>query len=175
MIKKLIFKAVLVAGIMLGLSSYAGYLMTGKLPFSFLKNIPGDLRSSAQEKLSELKTLDTVKSRPTEQGEALGTGDATIYKWRDDEGVLHYTSEPPPQGAHSTVVKLDPNVNVLSAVKPAKPEAQPAKPEKQEPPAEGLSNPYTPEGVKDIMEKAKKTQQQMQERMEQQQKALQDL
>lgn len=175
MLKKLIFKAVLVAGIMLGLSSYAGYLMTGQLPFSFLKNLTGNLQSTAREKLSDLKTLERPKNQKTETGEVLNTGNATVYKWRDAEGVLHYSSEPPPQGTQASTMLLDSKVNVLSAVKAPISESQPEKSAAKEVVAEGLSNPYTPEGVKEIMDKTKKTQKQMQERMEQQQKILQDL
>jgi hypothetical protein len=46
------------------------------------------------------------KSAPT-------SGSTVIYKWTDDNGVVQYTSEPPPKGTPYEEVEAQHDVNVL--------------------------------------------------------------
>jgi hypothetical protein len=39
-----------------------------------------------------------------------------IYKWRDAEGEIHYSNEPPPPDALYEQIEIDPDVNTLPAV-----------------------------------------------------------
>jgi hypothetical protein len=45
-----------------------------------------------------------------------------IYKWRDAQGEIHYSNEPPPPDALYEQIEIDPDVNTLPAVPASDPE-----------------------------------------------------
>lgn len=45
-----------------------------------------------------------------------------IYKWRDANGEIHYSNEPPPPDALYEQIEIDPDVNTLPAVPASDPE-----------------------------------------------------
>ncbi|MCK5396274.1 MAG: DUF4124 domain-containing protein [Gammaproteobacteria bacterium] len=92
-----------------------------------------------------------------------------VYKWRDQNGIMQFSSEPPPTVTDAEQVVLDPNSNLMQAVKV---------PEKEEPKAvaEAVApNPYTIRGMKKVMDDAKSVEAVLQKRHEEQQKMMGDL
>ncbi len=90
-----------------------------------------------------------------------------IYKWRDDNGVMQFSSTPPPTGGAAEQVVLDPNSNLMQAVKV---------PEEVKPEVETESpNPYSVKGMKKVMDDARGVEEMLQQRHEGQQQMLKEL
>ena len=96
-----------------------------------------------------------------------------VYKWRDEHGVMQFSNVPPATGRHAEQVVLDPNSNLMQAVKvPEK------SPEKESPKNAGqtkLPNPYSVKGVKKVMDDVRGVEQLLKQRQDQQQGALNNL
>jgi hypothetical protein len=93
-----------------------------------------------------------------------------VYKWRDQNGVTQFSSEPPPSAVAAEQIVLNPNSNVIQAVKLAEKE------EDSKPVAKTESaNPYSVKGMKKVMEDAKGVEDVLQKRHAEQQKVLDDL
>ncbi len=154
-----IFKLLLKAGITLGVM-FIGYkyiLTGGDGGFQ----IPGisDMVGKAPEGISEI-------------GNAVIEKDVTVYQWVDDKGITHYGSTPPVgQGAYKKK-EIRANTNLLNAYKAPEKEEQETT---QKSRVSRIGNPYSPEGVKDLMGNAKDTSQQMNDRAEEQQKMLDEI
>jgi len=130
MVGKLVVKVVIMVVIMVGMSNYVLYIMTGKTPFS----------TTSLEGAS-------LPSIPT-----LPPGKETAYKWTDAQGVVHYSSEPPPeQMADLKKMIVDPNVNLVQG---AKPTPKPT-PEQNDPQAESAPSLYNPQSVQKLVEDAR--------------------
>ena len=104
-------------------------------------------------------------------GNALVDEEVTVYKWVDDKGVTHFGGNPPTgQGAYNKQ-EIRTNTNIVNAHK--------IQEEEEKKPARGrvtqVGNLYTPEGIKDLMDDAKNTSQEMNDRMLEQQKVLDNL
>ena len=72
-----------------------------------------------------------------------------VYKWRDKFGVMQFTNTPPPETRQAELVELTPDTNIVKAVKVAEDE-----PEKKRsgPNVMMTGNPYTPGGMKDLLD-----------------------
>ncbi len=106
-----------------------------------------------------------------ELGNAVVKQDVTIYQWTDAEGVTHYGSAPPTnQGAYEKK-EIRANTNVIQAHKTQEEAAE----DEQRPRVAKIGNPYSPEGIKDMIETTKDLQQQLNERAADQEKIMQDL
>ncbi len=72
-----------------------------------------------------------------------------VYKWRDQYGVMQFTNTPPPQAQQAELVVLTPDTNIVKAVEV--PEEEPE--QKRSGPAVMMTgNPYTPGGMKDLLD-----------------------
>jgi len=92
-----------------------------------------------------------------------------VYKWRDEHGVMQFSNTPPPTGDAVEQVVLDPNHNLMQAVKvPEEVEV------KQQVEAES-PNPYSVKGMKKVVDDAKGVEQLLQQRHESQQQMLKDI
>lgn len=142
--KKLIFKCVVVVILALGVSNYMMYVMTGKLPFS----------------------SDSLPSFSSPSMPTFAEGKTTAYKWTDANGVVHYSSEPPPNPADAAEkMEVDPNVNLIQGIKE---EPTIAGAETEAPQGPDFSgNIYSPENVKKLVDDAKAVQEKMNERTKQ--------
>ena len=90
-----------------------------------------------------------------------------VYKWRDEYGVMQFTNTPPPETSQAEMVELTPNTNIVKAI-----EIPEEKPEQVSggPKVMTVGNPYTPGGMKDLLETTSSLSEQMnQKQMEQQQ------
>jgi len=92
-----------------------------------------------------------------------------VYKWRDKNGVMQFSNTPPPDGGNAEQVLLDPNKNLVTAVK------VPVKEESEEKLKTESPGPYSVKGMKKAMNDAKGVEELLQKRHEEQQKMLNDL
>jgi hypothetical protein len=158
---RLLIKACITVLAVIGVSGYAGYLMTGKFPWQGLK-------------MPTLSTPDVKTILPKPAGEP----PQLAYKWQDAQGSWHYSNEPPPEGITAQEIKLDKNRNVMAAtpVPVEAPEVEDKTPESgAEDKKEEQPFLYSPEGIKQVMDKARDVQKQMNERSAAQQEALENL
>ncbi len=106
-----------------------------------------------------------------ELGNAVVKQDVTIYQWTDAEGVTHYGGTPPTnQGAYEKK-EIRANTNVVQAYKGQEEDADDA----AGPRIAKVGNPYSPEGIKDMINSSKDLQKQLNERTAEQEKMLQDM
>lgn len=153
--KKLLFKAILLVAVLLALPYYL--LGGGNMP-GFLKNI------MPEKTATEAKLPKNISNVVTDK-------EVTYYKWVDDQGHTHF-SNTPPTGQQAEKKTLRPDTNIVKAVKV---------PEKEEESGGGLfnlgnsdkkkgdddvdptklENPYSPEGISNLMKKAEKAKEMM--------------
>ncbi|UCB55872.1 MAG: DUF4124 domain-containing protein [Thiotrichales bacterium] len=90
-----------------------------------------------------------------------------VYKWRDEHGVMQFTNTPPLDNRQVEIVELTPNMNIVKAIEvpEEEPEVSPSRPKVMT-----VGNPYTPEGMKDLLDTTSSLAEGMgQQQMEQQQ------
>ncbi len=100
-------------------------------------------------------------------GEIVGGEKVQVYKWRDANGVMQFSSTPP-TGRQAEHVTLDTNTNLMQAVK-VKEKTEP-KPEQQAQAA--MPKPYSVKGMKKVMDDARGVEEMLQKRHAEQQKML---
>ena len=90
-----------------------------------------------------------------------------VYKWRDEDGVMQFSGTPPLESQHAELVELTPNTNIVKAIEipEDEPEQKPGRPRVMT-----VGNPYTPGGMKDLLDTTSTLADDMgQKQMEQQQ------
>ena len=92
-----------------------------------------------------------------------------VYKWRDKEGVMQFSNEPPPNDVDVQQIELDPNSNVLEAVK------APVKEESKAKVKADVSNPHSVKGMGKVLDDAKGVEEMLQKRQEEQEKMIRNL
>ena len=119
MIVRLLFKACLSLGLLLGVVSYGHYLAGGD-PGAVWGRVAGGALDGVTDSLSELR--GKARAAAAAVPSAVPGGDAggdsrrdSVWTWRDADGVLHYASAPP-AGTDATRLTVDPDVNVLAPV-----------------------------------------------------------
>jgi hypothetical protein len=171
---RLLFKAIMMTVVMFAVVNYAAYLQTGRSLWPFFAD-------KISAKLEHFKKGADETLNSVQETAAPGSTTEVIYKWTDTDGVLQYTSAPPPYGISAEIVKVDPNANLMQAVKAPEPEPEPvsvaATPaEKEKTPAgPDIPFPYTPEQIKKTMDDARNVQQMMNDKAEKQQQILDGL
>ena len=85
MVIRVLFKAVLICGLMLAIASYIGYLRTGQF---WLPAIPYSLSQLSLPALESNTSSTPANSTPVE------APTEPTYKWREN-GQWHYGDEPP--------------------------------------------------------------------------------
>ena len=135
--------------VVIGMSNYALYLMTGKTPFSSFK-LPSFSKA-------EIQSVNPLNNRPEQ-----------AYKWVDKKGVTHYSTEKPPQEQASVeVLEVDPNVNIIQSVK------MPEEIEEASTTITPVEGPlYDPQNIKKLMDDAKNVEKVLQERYEKQEEII---
>lgn len=108
---RIVFKILVVLGVVVGIANYVIYLQTGRMPVQeWVKNIslnPGDMASEAKNLGKNV--IDQVK--PSEP--------LKVYKWTDENGVVHYGERPANEAAQE--VSIDTDHNVVSGPAPGVP------------------------------------------------------
>jgi len=93
------------------------------------------------------------------------SGKTQVYSWRDEQGNMHFTNEPPPQGRQAKTIQVDPNINIMPAVK--LPEVVPDSPPAPVVPEEtSVPSVYAPEEVRRLMDEARAVEGTLQQRRE---------
>jgi len=103
-----------------------------------------------------------------ELGNAVIQKDVTVYQWTDSSGVTHYGGTPPTGQGQYEKKMIHANTNVMDAHKIAEEEETP----KEQSRMARVGSLYSPEGVKGLMDDATGLQEQLNQRMEEQQKLL---
>ncbi len=91
-----------------------------------------------------------------------------VYKWVDENGVTQFSQTPPRLGGEAESLTLKPDTNIMQAYKAPKRE-----PKQVSGPKIFKTNPYTPGGMKDMLNETAKVTEQMNQR-QQEQNALLD-
>jgi len=155
--KLLVFKMFVTLGIIIALP----LIYMGKFdPVSFFDSVSsGGMSEFNALKAKAPKNLSSVVSDEKVQ----------IYKWRDKHGVMQFTNTPPPAEKNAEQVELNPNSNIIQAVKiPV--EGEPKKVAKTERP-----NPYSVGGMKKAVDAAKNVEKMLKERNEKQLEMLDNI
>ncbi len=169
--KMLLFKMIFVVVIMLAVPYFI--MGGGKMP-DFLGGI---LDPSAKK----AKLPENISSVVTDK-------DVTVYKWVDDQGRTHFSGIKP-VGQDSEAKHLRPDTNIVQAVKITEEEEEASsfgglislnKKDKNKKNKKGggkiepyqMENPYTPEGMQNLIQGAQNIQGLMDQRSEAQQKAV---
>ena len=162
---KFLFKIILVILILFGLGSYTNYLLTGKAPDIVINKptLPDIKMSNLTETLSD--KFSVIKEKKP-------AANTYLYKWRDTKGVMHYTSEKPPENIQNfESIKLSNDTNIIPAVSDN--EVAHKKPAQQQVPSTNLpANIYSPEGIKHLFDQAKDVQNLMNDHSIQQEKSI---
>ena len=154
MIKKLLIKVSIIVGILVAAPYY--FYGGGKMP-GFLQNFEWGGAESEKPKLPE-----NISNAVTDKA-------VTVYKWVDENGVQHFGNTPPP-GVVAEAKHLKPNQNIMQAIKIPE--------EEEEEEASGpkvtniIKNPYSKEGVEELIDDAKGVQDMLNKRLEDQQKMM---
>jgi len=142
--------------IILGVLSVMPMIYMGKFdPMSFIDDV-SDFKNIKAKVPKNLTSVVTDKK-------------VEVYKWRDKNGVMQFSNTPPPDGGNAEQVLLDPNKNLVTAVK------VPVKEESEEKLKTESPGPYSVKGMKKAMNDAKGVEELLQKRHEEQQKMLNDL
>ena len=113
--------------------------------------------------------FSTLKAQvPANLGNAITDEKIQVYKWRDKNGVMQFSGAPPATVSNAEQVMLDPDSNLVQAVKmPEKAQAKTAETESR--------NPYSMKGMKKVMDDARGVEGLLQKRHEEQQKVYNNL
>ena len=148
--------------IILGVMSITPMIYTGKFnPMEFL----GSGFSSGASKFESLKA-----KAPANLTNVVTDEKVQVYKWRDKNGVMQFGNTPPPSVRNAQMVELNPNSNVVKAVKVPVVEEKPEASTAVEQPG-----PYSVKGMKKVMDDAKGVEQMLQQSHDQRSKALNNL
>ncbi len=79
-----------------------------------------------------------------------------VYKWVDDNGITQFSQTPPRLGGEAEAILLQPDTNLMQAYK-----APAAKEEPLQQPKIFKTNPYTPGGMKDVVDQSRQVAEQM--------------
>lgn len=158
--QKLIFKCVVMLIVVVGASNYMMYITTGTSPFS------GFSWSKWRDKVPSFNTPSLDNLSPI-------SGKQKVYKWVDEHGVTQYSTEAPPQTTPTQTLELDPNTNIVQSVR--MPEATPEETNNSPQVALPEGPIYSPDNIKQLMDNAKNVQKLLDERHQNQQKALDSL
>lgn len=94
-----------------------------------------------------------------------------VYTWVDSNGIKQFSNTPPPEGGESEKIVLKPDTNVIQAMKvPAEEEEVAASPK-----VYSLGNPYTPGGMKEVIDNSKDIKETMGQRQAEQEKMLEEM
>ncbi len=166
---KFLFKIILIIILLFGFSNYANYLVTGEKPELDINEpiLPDIDISKITDSISD--KFESVKKEVQAQSEVK---ESYLYKWRDEKGVIHYTSEKPAENIRSLEsIKLSNDTNVVPAV-PVPQTSSAINNQQQALSTEAPTNVYSPEGIKHLFDQAKSIQNLMNEQFTQQENII---
>jgi len=115
-----------------------------------------DLRAKAPKNITSVTTDKKVQ----------------VYKWRDQYGVMQFTNSPPPDSQQAEVVLLTPDTNIVKAV-----EVPPEEPKQEHsgPKVMSTGSPYTPDGMKNLLDSTGGLAEGMNDKQHQQQQLMEQI
>ena len=146
------------------------------LPFTILKDDSGNtLMSFSDFTLPSISDQLSGVKKITPAGDLL-QGEDRVYQWRDNDGNLHFSTEPPAQGIDYEVIHFDPAANVIQSVKlPSEEQAAESSENRDETasadPAD-IGNPYTGESIQKLFEDARNLEKLFGQRFKDQESAI---
>ena len=150
---------------------YAKYLMTGQTPdFNLNKSDLAEINlSDITDTISD--KVESVKEKAIPES---NKSEISLYKWRDEKGVIHYTSEKPTSEVKKLeTIKIDNQTNVMPAVSDAERGESPSSVQTTQQSTPLIpENLYSPEGVKQLIDQAKDVQNLVNEHYDQQQEII---
>jgi hypothetical protein len=156
---------------------FASLFIAVLLPFTFLKGTDGHpLMSIGDLKMPKIGLPEIAKDAKLPKLHKVGSANQDIvYQWRDAEGSLHFTSQPPPEGTEYTMKGYDPSTNLIQSVnleEKSKTDQSASDTEQsntsQVKSASDIGNPYSPEKVEKLFKDAKNIEKLLNDRMKQQ-------
>jgi len=171
---KFLFKLIIIVILLFGVSHYANYLITGTTPKININKptLPDINISNLSESISDKFKTDKKET-------SVATKETYLYKWKDEKGVIHYTSEKPPEDANKIEsIKLRNDTNVVPSVSENNTENKVSNEntitsEQAQLPSTNLpENVYSPEGIKHLFEQAKGIQNLMDSQFNQQENII---
>ena len=151
---KLIFKVVVMTAVFIGISNYILYVQTGKSPFDMASFMAGGSSDDSQAAMDKLlgKPAKPVKEE--------------VYTWKDENGVTHFSKTKPLHMEEAEKLEVGENTNIMQSV--------PVNREKEAPKTkvntENIG--YSPSNVQNLMKDAQNIEKLLQERYEEQTKAI---
>ena len=143
--------------------------MLSVMPLIYMGKIDPMALYDSLAHMPDLDLDEVTASAPNTIKNAISDEKVQVYRWRDENGVMQFSSTPP-QDALAERVELDPNSNIMQAVSVEKI----AEPEKK-----GVTNrpqsPYTARRLKKVMDDAKDVESLLKQRHEQQQEVINKL
>jgi len=113
---------------------------------------------------SRAKVPENIQSVTTDR-------DVEVYKWRDEQGVMHFGEAPPQQDSGVEKIELKARLNVMKAVK-AEEEVEEMGSRSDQ--VMGI-NPYSPQGVSDLMDQTRDLAKTLNKKQEDQKKMLDNM
>ncbi len=95
-----------------------------------------------------------------------------VYKWRDQYGVMQFTNTPPPESQQAEMLELTPNTNIVKAIEipPDEDEQKSSRPKVMT-----TGSPYTPGGMKDLLDSTADLKDSLNEKQLEQQQFLEQI
>lgn len=94
-----------------------------------------------------------------------------VYTWVDEHGIKQFSNVPPQDGRESEMIVLSPNTNIIDAVKIPEQKTAVA----STPKVYSIGNPYTPGGMKQVIDNSKDVQEMLNLRQAEQEQMMQEL
>ena len=125
-----------------------------------------DFSSGESDSIEELKekTPRNVKTVVTDK-------EVEVYKWLDEYGVTQFSETAPADGVAVELMVLSPDTNVMDALKVPEEEDKAV----QKPNVISLGNPYSPEGMKDMINDSLQIQEQITKQQAEQEKMMNEM
>ena len=151
--------------VILGMLSVMPMIYMGKVDHvALLDGNLGGLFGSSSSEFAKLKA-----QAPKNLTNAVTDEKVQVYKWRDENGVMQFSNTPPADGAQAQQVELNPNHNLVKAVKVHGKEGSQPPQQLQAP------SPYSVKGMKKVMDDARAVEGMLQQRHEDQRKVLDNI
>lgn len=118
------------------------------------------------------ETIEDLRAKAPKNIQTVVTDEQVeVYKWVDEHGVTQFSNRPPENSRESEKIVLSPDTNVISAIRI--PEKKPEAAASHQ--VHSLSSPYSPGGMKKMVDEATGMQERLDQRKLEQDKALQGL
>lgn len=154
--KTLIFKSLLVVGIILGIANYFLYLKTGTPPINSLPKV--DLSSYLPDTTSVKDVISSTSSSKEK-----------VYQWTDENGKTHYSTQLPSDQIKAKEMLINPDVNVVKRLATATKESTQhhSTSRAQHVDTPSANQAHSPDAVNKLIEDAKQVQTLVNERNQQ--------